>query len=77
MHPELAQAIDQVLQSAGLPRPDALAAGMRLREDLRFDSFAMAELAVLLEHACGVDVFAAGLVHTIGEIDARLPPAQC
>lgn len=45
---------------------------MRLREDLGFDSLDMAELSVRIEEASGVDVFAQGIVKTVGEIEERL-----
>ena len=45
---------------------------MRLREDIGFDSLDLAELTVRIEEAFEVDVFADGLVSTIGEIEAKL-----
>jgi acyl carrier protein len=49
-----------------------LAPEMRLREDLGFDSFDLAELTVRIEDELRVDVFADGIVRTVGEIAARL-----
>ena len=54
-------------------RPEA-----RLREDVGFESLDLAELTVRIEEKFSVDVFADGLVHTVGEIEAKIlqPPAQ-
>ena len=54
------------------PAMEQLAAGLRLREDLGFDSFDLAELTVRLEDRFGVDVFGGGVVRTVGEVRARL-----
>ncbi len=51
---------------------DGLDSSTRLREDLAMDSFDLAELTVKIEEAFGVDVFADGLVATIGEVENRL-----
>jgi acyl carrier protein len=45
----------------------------RLREDCQLDSLDLAELTVRIEEASGVDVFADGIVRTVGEIQAKLP----
>lgn len=57
----------------GLPPVNAIAEADRLREDLELDSLDLAELTVRLEAETGVDVFARGLVRTVGEVLARLP----
>ena len=44
----------------------------RLREDLNFDSFDLAELTVKLEEEFAVDIFEDGLVSTVGEIFSKL-----
>lgn len=46
----------------------------RLREDLNFDSFDLAELTVKIEEEFGVDIFENGLANTIDEIYTKL---QC
>lgn len=53
-------------------------AELRLREDLGFESLDLAELTVRIEEKFGVDVFADGLVHTVGEIERKIsrPTAQ-
>ena len=47
-----------------------LTAETRLREDLAFTSFDLAELTVKIED--DIDIFEDGLVNTIGEIYAKL-----
>ena len=44
----------------------------RLREDLGFTSFDLAELTVNIEDEFGIDVFEDGLVDTVGEIYTKL-----
>jgi len=46
----------------------------RLREDLNFDSFDLAELTVKIEEEFGVDIFENGLISTVDEIFKKL---QC
>ena len=46
----------------------------KLREDLNFDSFDLAELTVKIEEEFEVDIFEDGLVNTVEEIDTKL---QC
>lgn len=44
----------------------------RLREDLNFTSFDLAELTVNIEEEYDIDIFEDGLVSTVGEIYAKL-----
>lgn len=44
----------------------------RLREDLNFTSFDLAELTVKIEDEFDIDIFEDGLVSTMGEIFAKL-----
>lgn len=44
----------------------------RLREDLGFDSLELAVLTVKIEAEFGVDVFADGVVNTVGEIEEKI-----
>ena len=44
----------------------------RLREDYGFTSFDLAELTVKIEDEYDIDIFEDGLVHTVGEILAKL-----
>jgi acyl carrier protein len=74
--PTLLTVVNQVLANKGRPEIATLPPQTRLREELGFDSLDMAELTVRLEEAFGVDIFAAGVVRTAGEIEARLPVAK-
>ena len=73
MEHSLPAIINRIRDNAALPPWADFGDGIRLREDLGFDSLALAELTVHIEVAYGVDVFAEGLVATLGEIRARLP----
>lgn len=44
----------------------------KLREDLNFDSFDLAELTVKIEEEFGVDIFEDGLVNSVNEIYSKL-----
>ena len=69
---ELTQVISTVRAHKGLPPLVELYPEMRLWEDVGFESLDLAELTVRIEEKCDVDVFADGLVFTIGEIEERL-----
>ena len=73
MNPQLLEIVNVVRANKGRPALPALKPEMRLREDCQFDSLDLAELTVRIEEASGVDVFADGVVRTIGEIQAKLP----
>ena len=74
--PTLLSVVNQVLANKRRPAIEALRPETRLREELGFDSLDLAELTVRLEEAFGVDIFAAGVVRTAGEIEARLPASR-
>jgi acyl carrier protein len=65
--------IDEILDESGRSPVSFLSAEMRLREDLGLNSLELAVLTVRLEAAYGEDIFADGLVTTIGEVLAKLP----
>lgn len=67
---DLLTVFNQVRENKRLPAIAELTADLRLREDLDFESLDLAELTVRIEEKFGVDVFADGLVHTVGEIQA-------
>jgi acyl carrier protein len=73
---KLADIINDVRTHKKLPPVSPITPEMRLREDLSFDSMDLAELTVRIEEATGVDVFADGLVSTVGEILARIAMAD-
>jgi len=43
-----------------------------LRDHLELDSLDLAEFTVRIEKETGIDVFADGIIQTIGEVDQRL-----
>ena len=63
---------DEVLEESGLERSCEITAATRLRADLDLDSLDLAVLTVKLEAKTGVDVFAKGIVTTVGEILCRI-----
>lgn len=65
-------AIDEVLDEAGREGSRDVTANTRLRIDLDLDSLDLAVLTVKLEAKTGVDVFAKGIVSTVGEILSRI-----
>lgn len=69
---DLLQIVNTVRANKGLAPLPAIQPEMRLREDLGFDSLDLAELTARIDERCGVDVFADGLVFTVGEIAERL-----
>jgi acyl carrier protein len=64
--------VNTVRENKGVAPLATLTPEMRLREDLGFDSLDLAELTARLDQRFKVDVFADGLVHTVGEIAERL-----
>lgn len=66
------EAVNEVRKNLGLGELPHLADEVSLRGDLQFDSLALAELAVRLEAATGVDVFEGGVVSSVQEIRERL-----
>jgi len=64
--------VNVVRANKGLSALESLPSPGRLRGDLGFDSIDLAELAVRIEDATGVDVYADGVVHTVDEILTRL-----
>lgn len=73
MNTKLKAIVNQIRVDAGLDALDKISEEHRLRDDLGLDSFQLAELTVHIEEEFGVDVFADGLVNTIGEIQDKIP----
>lgn len=69
---QLHKSINEVLADSGRPGIASLTREMKLRGELGLDSLELAVLTVKLEAETGVDVFAAGLVTTVGEVEDRL-----
>jgi len=72
MDQSLLPIINEVRAHKKLPPLAALTAEMRLREEVELTSLDLAELTVRIEEAFGVDVFADGLVSTVGEVAAKI-----
>jgi len=64
--------INEKLAETGREAMPTITRDMRLRKDIGLDSLELAVLTVKLEAEFGVDVFAAGLVTTAGEVEDRL-----
>ena len=73
---ELLKILNTVRENKGLSALAEVRPEMRLREDVEFESLDLAELTVRIEEKFDVDVFAEGLVFTLGEILARISAAK-
>ena len=69
---QLLHVLNLVRANKQRPPLEVLTPDLRLREDIGFDSLDLAELTVRIEEAFDVDVFADGIVRTVGEIEAKL-----
>ena len=64
--------INEVLEESGRDPLSSITRGTLLRNDLGLDSLDLAVLTVKIEAKLGVDVFAKGIVTTVGEILDRI-----
>ncbi len=64
--------VNEIRAGKGLEPVSVIEPSTRLREDLEFASFDLAELTVKIEDEFDIDIFEDGLVSTIGEIYAKL-----
>ena len=69
---KLESIINTIRKNKGINDTVSINANTKLREDLDFDSFDLAELTVHIEESFGVDIFESGLVESIGDICAKL-----
>lgn len=69
---ELLRIINKVRSNKAMALLDNINESTKLREDLGFDSFDLAELTVRIEEEYNVDIFEDGLVSTIGEVLIRI-----
>lgn len=76
MNPRLLELINLIRANKQQPPVETLTPEARLREDLGFDSFDLAELTVRIEDGFQVDVFADGIVRSVGEVLAKLDRAR-
>jgi len=65
---ELLILVNQVLEGNGSVAIKSIKETDKLREDIGFDSFDLAELTVRIEEAFEVDVFEDGIIEVISEI---------
>jgi acyl carrier protein len=68
----LLEIINEVLDSNEKSPIFNLDLEINLRADLRFDSFMLAELTIIIEEIYGVDIFADGIVFTISDIQNKI-----
>ena len=64
--------LNTLRENKGLEPVVAITPATHLRTELGLDSLDLAELTVRLEKETGVDVFAEGIVSTVGEVLERL-----
>ena len=64
--------INEVLEESGRDQVSGIERATLLRNDLGLDSLDLAVLTVKIEANLGVDVFAKGIVTTVGEILDRI-----
>lgn len=69
---DLLAVINEVRANKGALPLQSLASEQRLREDIGFDSLDLAELTARLDEKFGVDVFADGIVTTLGEVQDKV-----
>jgi len=72
----LLRLVNQVREHKGKPTLATITRDLRLQGDLGFNSLDLAEFTVRIEERFGVDVFADGLVHTVGEIEVKISRAK-
>lgn len=69
---KIVEIINEVLDESGRDNASEVCLNTRLRTDLGLDSLDLAVLTVKIEAEFGVDVFANGIVNTVGEVLDRL-----
>lgn len=68
----LLEVINRVLDSNEMDVVESINDSMNLKNELGFDSFMLAELTVEIEEEVGIDIFADGVVNTVGDIRKKL-----
>lgn len=64
--------VNVIRDGKGLAELQALTSSSRLREDCEMDSLDLAEFTVRVEKEFGIDVFADGLVETVGDVETKI-----
>lgn len=72
MKDEILKIINKIREAKNVASIDELRPQDRLRDDLGFTSFDLAELTVNIEDKYDIDIFEDGLVDTVGEILNKL-----
>lgn len=72
MKEKLLEIINEIRSGNELPKLVDVNESMNLREDIGLNSFDLAELTVKIEDEYDIDIFADGLVNTIGEVYTKL-----
>lgn len=72
MEEKVLEIVNMMRDAKGLEALKVLSGMERLREDIGFSSFDLAELTVRLEDEFGIDVFEDGLVVRVDEIYMKL-----
>lgn len=72
MEKKVIDIINVIRANNGAPKVETVSSKDRLREDLGFTSFDLAELTVRIEDEFDVDIFEEGLIYTVGEILDKL-----
>lgn len=72
MKDEILKIFNKIREAKNLASIDELRPQDRLRDDLGFTSFDLAELTVNIEDKYDIDIFEDGLVDTVGEILNKL-----
>ena len=72
MENKVLEIINSIRVVKNMPAIESLKPEMKLREEIGFTSFDLAELTVKIEDEFDIDIFEDGLVSTIGEIYAKL-----
>lgn len=72
MNQRLITIINKIRDNKGFYEEITISDGLKLREDLGFDSLDLAELTVRIENEFGVDIFQDGVISTVGEIITKL-----
>lgn len=71
-HQVILNAINEVLAESGRSERSDIKDDSHLKRDLDLDSLDLAVLTVKIEAETGIDVFADGIVETVGQIRAKL-----
>lgn len=72
MEKKILEIINNIRITKGLTPIESIKSEDKLRDDLAFTSFDLAELTVVIEDEYDIDIFEDGLVETVGEIIEKL-----